>query len=133
MHSTSQKPQGLLHLFNISSPERLWKMNLKKWSMILGVPEPVKIFHRLKVFSSNINHALLILRYNFIMTVIIYSIFTSYFFTLLVYRKAARHAVKMTSFAVTTTSASHKSGCVMAKKIVRWEKMRKTAREQVQH
>lgn len=38
----------------------------------------------------------------------------------------------MTSFAVTTTSASPWSGFVMAKKTVRRGKMRKTAKEQVQ-
>ena len=95
---------------------------------IMGAPEP-EIFHRLKVFSSTSNHALYD---HFNVKEISYHILTSSF-TLLVHRKAARHAVQMTSFGATTTSASRRNGFVMAKKIVRWERMRKTAREQVQH
>lgn len=55
-----------------------------------------------------------------------------YLYCVLIYRKAVRHTALMTNFAVTTTSASLWSGCVTAKKIARWGKMRKTAREQVQ-
>lgn len=57
--------------------------------------------------------------------------FFTFLFSEFVLREAVRRAVQMTSFGVTTTSASHSSGCVTVKKTARWGKMKKTAMEQV--
>lgn len=48
-------------------------------------------------------------------------------------REAVRSAVETTSFSVITTCASPWSGSVMAKRTARWERMKETAREQVQN